>query len=116
MRAVTSRSSKNIKKGATIDMAERFTANTKKLGLTIHGDFIVGLPGETRQTIRKTIELDQEAGCGNHPGIARPRVSRNRILRACQKERPVDRLTAHAGRQRVISSPTPYIPAWIEAS
>ena len=36
---------KNIKKGATIDMAERFTANCKKLGLVIHGDFIVGLPG-----------------------------------------------------------------------
>jgi hopanoid biosynthesis associated radical SAM protein HpnJ len=47
---------KNIKKGATIEMAERFTANCKKLGLTIHGDFIIGLPGETRQTIRKTID------------------------------------------------------------
>jgi len=47
---------KNIKKGATIDMAQRFTANCKKLGLTIHGDFIVGLPGETRDTIRKTID------------------------------------------------------------
>ncbi len=47
---------KNIKKGATIDMAERFTANCKKLGLTIHGDFIVGLPGENRETIRKSID------------------------------------------------------------
>jgi hopanoid biosynthesis associated radical SAM protein HpnJ len=47
---------KNIKKGATIEMAERFTSNAKKLGLTIHGDFIVGLPGETRATIRKTID------------------------------------------------------------
>src|SRR5881227_1804195 len=48
---------KNIKKGATVDMAERFTANCKKLGLIIHGDFIVGLPGETRETIRKTIDF-----------------------------------------------------------
>src|ERR1700734_2913872 len=48
---------KNIKKGATIDMAERFTANCKKLGLVIHGDFIVGLPGETHQSIRKTIDF-----------------------------------------------------------
>ena len=38
-------------------MAERFTANCKKLGLVIHGDFIVGLPGETRETIRKTIDF-----------------------------------------------------------
>jgi hopanoid biosynthesis associated radical SAM protein HpnJ len=48
---------KNIKKGATIDMAERFTANCKKLGLVVHGDFIIGLPGETRESIRKTIDF-----------------------------------------------------------
>jgi radical SAM superfamily enzyme YgiQ (UPF0313 family) len=48
---------KNIKKGATIEMALRFTDNCKKLGLVIHGDFIIGLPGETRQSIRKTIDF-----------------------------------------------------------
>jgi len=48
---------KNIKKGATVDMAERFTANCRKLGLLIHGDFIVGLPGESRESIRKTIDF-----------------------------------------------------------
>jgi hopanoid biosynthesis associated radical SAM protein HpnJ len=48
---------KNIKKGATIDMALRFTENCKKLGLVIHGDFIIGLPGETRESIRKTIDF-----------------------------------------------------------
>ena len=48
---------KNIKKGATLDMAQRFTANCKKLGLTIHGDFIVGLPGESRDSIRNTIDF-----------------------------------------------------------
>ncbi len=47
---------KNIKKGATVDMAMRFTENCKKLGLVIHGDFIVGLPGESRESIRKTID------------------------------------------------------------
>lgn len=51
---------KNIKKGATIDMARRFTANCKKLGLTVHGDFIVGLPGETRETIQKSITFAKE--------------------------------------------------------
>jgi hopanoid biosynthesis associated radical SAM protein HpnJ len=51
---------KNIKKGATIDMARRFTANCKKLGLIIHGDFIVGLPGESRESIRKTIDFAKE--------------------------------------------------------
>jgi hopanoid biosynthesis associated radical SAM protein HpnJ len=48
---------KNIKKGATIDMANRFTHNAHKLGLVIHGDFIVGLPGETRDTLRNTIDF-----------------------------------------------------------
>jgi hopanoid biosynthesis associated radical SAM protein HpnJ len=52
-----SRILKNIKKGATIEMALRFTENCKKLGLVIHGDFIVGLPGETRETIQKTIDF-----------------------------------------------------------
>src|SRR5947199_489922 len=48
---------KNIKKGATIEMAERFTVNCKKLSLLVHGDFIIGLPGETRESIRKTIDF-----------------------------------------------------------
>jgi hopanoid biosynthesis associated radical SAM protein HpnJ len=48
---------RNIKKGATLDMARRFTANAHKLGLVIHGDFIVGLPGETRESIRRTIDF-----------------------------------------------------------
>ena len=48
---------KNIKKGATVEMAQRFTSNCKKLGLLVHGDFIVGLPGETRDSIRRTIDF-----------------------------------------------------------
>ena len=48
---------KNIKKGATLDIARRFTDNAHKLGLVIHGDFIVGLPGETRETLRKSIDF-----------------------------------------------------------
>jgi hopanoid biosynthesis associated radical SAM protein HpnJ len=48
---------KNIKKGATLEMARRFTENAHKLGLTIHGDFIVGLPGETRESLRNTVNF-----------------------------------------------------------
>lgn len=54
---------KNIKKGATIDMARRFTDNAHKLGLTIHADFIVGLPGETPGTIRNTIDFAKSLDC-----------------------------------------------------
>jgi hopanoid biosynthesis associated radical SAM protein HpnJ len=54
---------RNIKKGATVEMAERFTRDCKKLGLVVHGDFIVGLPGETRQTLRNTIEFAKRLDC-----------------------------------------------------
>ncbi|MBT1075920.1 hopanoid biosynthesis associated radical SAM protein HpnJ [Geobacter grbiciae] len=47
---------KNIKKGVTKEQAIEFTRNCKKLGLSVHGAFIMGLPGETRDTIRETIE------------------------------------------------------------
>lgn len=51
---------KNIKKGATIERARQFTKDCRKLGLTIHGDFILGLPGETRETIRETIDFAKQ--------------------------------------------------------
>ena len=54
---------KNIKKGASVDMARRFTKNAHKLGLTIHADFIIGLPGETRESIRKTVDFAKELDC-----------------------------------------------------
>jgi hopanoid biosynthesis associated radical SAM protein HpnJ len=54
---------KNIKKGATIEQALEFTKNCKKLGLVIHGDFIVGLPGETPETIRRTIDFAKRLDC-----------------------------------------------------
>jgi len=51
---------KNIKKGATVERARQFTKDCHKLGLVIHGDFILGLPGETRETIRNTINFAKE--------------------------------------------------------
>src|ERR1700688_1462572 len=48
---------KNIKKGATVERARQFTKDCHKLGLVIHGDFILGLPGETRESIRNTINF-----------------------------------------------------------
>src|SRR5207244_13198711 len=54
----------NIKKGIRLDGARRFTRGAKDLGIKIHGTFILGLPGETRQTIDETVrfacELDPD--------------------------------------------------------
>src|SRR5271169_6523085 len=51
---------KNVKKGATVERARQFTKDCKKLGLIVHGDFILGLPGETKETIRTTIDFAKE--------------------------------------------------------
>jgi hopanoid biosynthesis associated radical SAM protein HpnJ len=50
----------NIKKGMRIDIARRFTKDCHELGITIHGTFILGLPGETRETIEETIRFAAE--------------------------------------------------------
>jgi hopanoid biosynthesis associated radical SAM protein HpnJ len=50
----------NIKKGLRTDIAREFSRNCRKLGVTIHGTFILGLPGETRETIEETIRYAQE--------------------------------------------------------
>lgn len=46
----------NIKKGMRTDVARRFTQDCHDLGIMIHGTFIMGLPGETRETIEETIQ------------------------------------------------------------
>ena len=51
---------KNIKKGATVERARQFTRDCHRLGLVIHGDFIMGLPGETHETINTTIAFAKE--------------------------------------------------------
>ncbi|MDD2709633.1 MAG: hopanoid biosynthesis associated radical SAM protein HpnJ [Verrucomicrobiae bacterium] len=52
----------NIKKGVSLEKAREFTKHCHELGIIIHGTFILGLPGETRETIQQTIryacELD----------------------------------------------------------
>jgi radical SAM superfamily enzyme YgiQ (UPF0313 family) len=50
----------NIKKGVRVDRARQFTKDCRDLGITIHGTFIVGLPGETAETIQETIRFAKE--------------------------------------------------------
>ncbi len=46
----------NIKKGVRTDIAREFTKNCHELGIVIHGCFILGLPGETKETIEETMK------------------------------------------------------------
>ncbi|MDJ0950625.1 MAG: hopanoid biosynthesis associated radical SAM protein HpnJ [Alphaproteobacteria bacterium] len=50
----------NIKKGMRIEWAHRFSEDCHKLGIKIHGTFIVGLPGETKETIEETIRFAKQ--------------------------------------------------------
>jgi hopanoid biosynthesis associated radical SAM protein HpnJ len=50
----------NIKKGLRTDIARRFSSDCRKLGILVHGTFILGLPGETKETILKTIDFAKE--------------------------------------------------------
>jgi hopanoid biosynthesis associated radical SAM protein HpnJ len=50
----------NIKKGMRVDVAKRFTKDCHDLGIVIHGTFILGLPGETKETIEETIKFATE--------------------------------------------------------
>ncbi|MBF9235295.1 hopanoid biosynthesis associated radical SAM protein HpnJ [Microvirga alba] len=50
----------NIKKGMRVDVARRFTKDCHELGIVIHGTFILGLPGESKETIEETIRFANE--------------------------------------------------------
>ena len=50
----------NIKKGMRVDVARRFSADCRELGIAVHGTFILGLPGETKETIEETIRFALE--------------------------------------------------------
>jgi hopanoid biosynthesis associated radical SAM protein HpnJ len=50
----------NIKKGMHVDFARRFTKDCHELGIVIHGTFILGLPGETKETIQQTLDFAKE--------------------------------------------------------
>jgi radical SAM superfamily enzyme YgiQ (UPF0313 family) len=47
----------NIKKGLRLDVARRFITVAKALGFNIHETIILGLPGETPETIPEAIRF-----------------------------------------------------------
>lgn len=47
----------NINKRTTINQSSEFCKNAKKAGVRIHGCFMVGNKGETKETMKKTLEF-----------------------------------------------------------
>jgi radical SAM superfamily enzyme YgiQ (UPF0313 family) len=50
----------NVRKGTTIEKIKQFAKDAKRAGMLVHGCFIFGLPGDTKETIRQTIEFAKE--------------------------------------------------------
>ncbi len=46
-----------VKKGITLEQSREFAEEAHRLGFIIHGCFMVGAPGETKESAQKTIEL-----------------------------------------------------------
>lgn len=47
-------------KGITVEQIREFARNSKRAGMIVHGCFIIGNPGETRETMEKTLKLAKE--------------------------------------------------------
>jgi anaerobic magnesium-protoporphyrin IX monomethyl ester cyclase len=66
------------KGGVSVDMAAKYAKRADKLGFTIHGCFMIGAPGETKDTAQETIDfakslpLDtiQITGVASYPGTS----------------------------------------------
>ncbi|MCC6233117.1 MAG: hopanoid biosynthesis associated radical SAM protein HpnJ [Verrucomicrobiales bacterium] len=46
-----------IRKGLSLDTARRFMTDCRRLGIKVHGTFILGLPGESEATIEETVRF-----------------------------------------------------------
>lgn len=52
-----------VNKNITIGQSYKFMELAKKAGLEVHGCFVIGLPGETEETAKKTIDFALALGC-----------------------------------------------------
>jgi len=50
-------------KGITVAQIRDFVHNTRKAGLLVHGCFMAGNPGETRETLEKILSFAKELNC-----------------------------------------------------
>jgi len=50
----------NVRKRTNREIQIEFMRNARKAGILVHGCFILGLPGDTKETIQKTIEFAKE--------------------------------------------------------
>jgi hopanoid biosynthesis associated radical SAM protein HpnJ len=90
----------NIKKGTRVDIMRRFTADCHRLGILIHGTFILGLPGESHQTIKDTIAFAKDINPRTlQVSLAAPYPGTELHAQAVENGWINDELVRHDGRQ-----------------
>ena len=52
----------NVKKGVTLAQSREFMRTAKEAKISVHGCFVVGLPGETKETAQETIDFALSLG------------------------------------------------------
>ena len=107
----------NIKKGLRVERAKQFAADCRDLGITVHGTFILGLPGETKETIQETIKFAREVNphtiqvsvAAPYPGTELYRQARGERL-AARRRRGSDpgQRVGHAARGAELPAPGPH--------
>ncbi|MFQ5874697.1 MAG: B12-binding domain-containing radical SAM protein [Dehalococcoidia bacterium] len=62
----------SMKKGTKVEQAEKALKACRAVGLPANGYFIIGLPGETRETVRETVEFCKRLGLEVDFNVATP--------------------------------------------
>jgi radical SAM superfamily enzyme YgiQ (UPF0313 family) len=53
----------NMRKGIKVEQIRDFVKNAKKTGILVHGCFMAGNPGDTKETLKEDLKLAQELNC-----------------------------------------------------
>jgi radical SAM superfamily enzyme YgiQ (UPF0313 family) len=56
----------NMKKDVMVEQAEAAIAMTRKAGIAVNGSFMIGMIGETEETVNQTVDFIKKTGLGLH--------------------------------------------------
>lgn len=76
----------NVQKGISIEQSRRFMDLAKRAKLDVHGCFVMGLPGETEQTMQQTIDFALSLGLHTVQFSASVPFPGTRYYQQCERE------------------------------
>jgi radical SAM superfamily enzyme YgiQ (UPF0313 family) len=75
----------NVKKGLKLEQAKEFVAVARAAKIAIHGCFVLGLPGETKESAQRTIEFALNLGVSTLQFSAAVPLPGSEYFRYCQE-------------------------------